>query len=169
MQATEVRNNETTLDVAYDVGIQSYEWMLRRLEAVEDRIQRLMVFATTLTAAVPLIVVGLRKESDGNLLAGWAGVWIILALITYAFFVIVSIVARQWGGVAFPNVGKLPKEWLNQPKGEFVHMVIRTVGEHHSKNSQLVERKSLVADIAVGIFVVEGMWWGFWCYSVLIG
>ena len=69
--------------LAYALIPNSYEWLLRRLEAVEDRIQRFMVFTATVTVGFPLVIVGLN--GDAKLLNGW---WAISASVFFAFFVL---------------------------------------------------------------------------------
>ena len=167
MPKPEGQINEESLSLAYEFVFYSYEWMLRRLEAVEDRIQRLLIFAATVTVGFPIVVVSLRGGDNPNLVnEGW-GLFAILALAFFIIFMIVCIVARQKGKIGFPNVGKLPEEWLYKSKGDFQRMVIRTGGKDHTRNSNLVNLKACLVDVAFVLFFVEGIFWGLWAYGIL--
>lgn len=61
---------KTALDFAWEFVPSVYEYSLRRLVAVEERIERFTVFITTVTIGVPLVVVSLHGGTEREV--GWA-------------------------------------------------------------------------------------------------
>ena len=64
-------------------------------------------------------------------------------------------------------MGKLSEEWLYKSKEDFQRMVIHRGGEDHTHNSNMVNSKAYLTDVAFGLFVVEGIFWGLWAYGIL--
>ena len=62
-EETKEQTSDSSLELAYGYVFHSYEWMLRRVEAVESRIQNFLIFAATVTAGVPIAVVSLNGDS----------------------------------------------------------------------------------------------------------
>ena len=94
-----------SLELGYQFVFHSYDWMLKRLEAVEDRIQRLLVYGTTITVGFPVVIASLYR--DGNLIGGWHGILVLLAFAFFLKFMALCLLARLWGKIAFPNVGEV--------------------------------------------------------------
>lgn len=165
MQEPKNEEEYPSLELAYEYVFYSYEWMLRRLEAAEDRIQRLLIFVTTLTVGFPIVVASLNK--DAKLISGWWGVFAGLAVAEFAVFVIICMLARSVGGMIFPNPGNLTStKWLSQSKQEFRSYMIRYAGKHHTKNNNGVKLKWWLTNVAIGIFAAEGLCWIVWALSV---
>ena len=92
-----VRPEEQTPGVerAYDFVRTSYDWAILRLNAVESRIQALMVFSAGFIVTGPaLVAVG---EEDISL----SSVWFYLALATAGLNLLVGAIARAWGEISF--------------------------------------------------------------------
>ena len=118
----EVSNKHPSLELAYQFVIPSYANMLNRLAAVEDRIQRFMIFVATLTAAIPLIAVGLNVDAKHL-----SSCWTLLALISFFAFVIVSIRGRSLGEVVMIDPGNLNDEWQSKSREEFLRKCLKSV------------------------------------------
>ena len=159
----EVSNKYPSLELAYQFVIPSYTNMLNRLASVEDRIQRFMIFVATLTAAIPLIAVGLN--GDAKHLASY---WTLLSLISFFAFVIVSIRGRSLGEVVMIDPGNLNDEWQSKSREEFYRDILSDAGKHYTRNNKLVFRKDQWANIAIGCFAVEMVFWIVWGYEVFI-
>ena len=166
MQEPKSEEEYPSLELAYQYVFYPYEWMLRRVEAVESRIQNFLVFAATFTVGVPIAVVGLN--GDSVMLNVWWSIIAILALASFGLVVERSLKSRQHGAIQFPNVGKLPEYWLTTSQEEFRRMAIEESGKHHNNNSLLVEHKSDLADQAVVAFVVEAGLWSIWSIGILL-
>ena len=46
-------DSQSSLDLAYEFVRDSYDWMLRRMDALKRRIDSLLLFVATLTFAIP--------------------------------------------------------------------------------------------------------------------
>ena len=156
----------SSLELAYGFVFCSYEWMLKRLESIENRIQNFLIFASTVTLGVPLAVASLQQNITP--FVAWWNVFAILAVVSFAYLVWQCLNARQYGAILFPNVGKLPDEWLRTLPDYFRDRAIKIAGEHHTANSNLVGEKSRMADLAVWAFLFETVCWIIWACGILL-
>lgn len=157
------KNDQPSLKLAYDFVLPSYDHMLTRLAAVEGRIQHFMIFASTITAAIPIIVIGLEKS---DVPFGWLPLG---AIVAFAIFTVLSVFARQYKGIITPNPGVFLKEgWKHLSEEEFRYYILERAGENCEANSKLVKCKSRMADAAVVVFLAEIVLWSFWIRQVLI-
>ena len=53
----------STIEIAHEYVLPSYEFMLQRYQAVEDRIYQFATFGTTLTLASPIIILSLNDDA----------------------------------------------------------------------------------------------------------
>lgn len=153
---------ETSIDLAYQFVLPSYDWMLNRLAAVETRIQSLLIMVSTVTAAFPLVVVGLTGESQH--LNGT------LAIAAFACFVVcllLGLVARAFWTVHLVNPGKFDAGWTERAKDDFRTWAVVYAGKHYAKNKKLIAHKSYLADASVIVFLAELALWTWWAKNVL--
>ena len=101
------------VDLAYEFVRPSYDWVQRRLEAVDNRVQMLMAFAASITLAIPVLAVSAIEEPD------FKSVWVFLALANFAVAVVVGAVARLWGGLILVSPKELYQKWLHYSEWEF--------------------------------------------------
>ena len=78
---------------AYDFVRASYDWMMHRLNAVESRIQTLMMFSASFTVTGPVLVALLAEEA--SLKSGWFVAAVALALLN----LLIGAVARAYCGL----------------------------------------------------------------------
>ena len=165
-EETKEQTSDSSLELAYGYVFHSYEWMLRRVEAVESRIQNFLIFAATVTAGVPIAVVSLN--GDSAMLNVWWSLIAGLAFILFGVVVGISLVARQHGAIHFPNVGNLSEYWKTISQEKFRRMAIEESGRHHNENSDLVNKKSNLADHAVSVFGFEAIALAVWSIGILL-
>ena len=77
--------------LAYDFVLPSYDWAMQRLNAVEGRIQSLMMFSVSLAVTGPVLVASLVDEV--RLGSGW----FVAALVTALGILVGGTVTRAWG------------------------------------------------------------------------
>src|SRR4051794_8310402 len=93
-----------TLDLAYDVSLEAYEWASRRYDALDARIHTMMSVAVTATFAVPVTISGLKLP-----VISW---WLIWALIFFLAGIALATYARMRGHLLLISPTVLHKEWL---------------------------------------------------------
>ena len=160
----DIKNEEQypSLSLAHQFVLPSYSWMLNRLASVENRVQSLLILISTVTMGIPLVVVGLSGEVHH--LNGWLAIW---AFLLFALSTILGLVARAWGTIELVDPANFSDEWISQSPEEFRKWSTHYAGKHYAKNNALIFRKSLVVDIAVGVFVIEVFLWAWWASNVL--
>lgn len=155
-------DTEQSVALAYQFVLPSYDWMLRRLASVESRINNLLMLIATVTAGIPLVVVGLNGEAQH--LNGWLAIW---AFSLFALSISLGLIARAWGKIELVDPANFAEDWISRPKEEFWKWSVHYAGKHYNKNDKLISSKSRLVDVAVGIFVVEVILWAFWAHNVL--
>ena len=134
---------------AYDFVRMSYDWMMHRLNAVESRIQTLMMFSASFTVTVPVIVASLLEEV--NLGSAWLVAAMVLALLN----VVIGAVARAYGEVKLLRLNTVYDDWLGLSLWEFRKRSVDWAGRHFDQNRSLVNRKGQTVAAMTVIFLVE--------------
>lgn len=145
------RNDESTA-LAYETALRSYDWALRRIDAWDGNLDKLLAWGTPL----PLAVIGtVAARINSNSYQDWTWVGIALA------FMISAIGAAFWGKFAghiqLISPTYLLNNWLNLPKGEYHFYAIKYAGLHLDNNTKLVERKAKASTIAALCFIAAGV------------
>lgn len=152
-----------TVQDAFDTTvIQSYDWSLRRLEAVESRIQHVLTLAPTLMLAIVLPTVSIAKQGQVGI-NGHA----IAALALIGLVLIVGIVARSVGGHKFLDPSQFDEVHFQKGREEFQKDAIRWAGEHLQTNVDTIRWKSIAADFVSVLLVVATALGVAWASTVL--
>ncbi len=143
--------------LAYDFVRLSYDWMMHRLNAVESRIQTLMMFSASFTVTGPVLVALLAEEA--SLRSGWFVAAVALALVN----LLIGAVARAYGGLKLLGVHRIYDEWLERDDWEFRRSAVYWAGRHFEWNSNLVNWKSKAVAAMTLAFILEAAFilvWG---------
>ena len=141
---------------AYDFVRASYDWMMHRLNAVESRIQTLMMFSASFTVTGPVLVALLAEEA--SLKSGWFVAAVALALLN----LLIGAVARAYGGLKLLGVQRIYEEWLERTDWEFKRSAVYWAGSHFERNSDLVNRKSKAVTAMTLAFILEAAFMLVW-------
>ena len=158
MQDTE----KETLNLAYEMIVPAYDWSLRRIAAVESRIDRLIALVVVVTAAFPVAVMALKGDEgiSTSLLSVTLGS---IALALAAFAVVFLLYTRRMGFVQYTLPSALSNdEWLSAPPSEFKRDVLEQAGRAIDDNRALTNNRSWRADWMTGVFGVEVLYGIFW-------
>ena len=151
------REQDSSIELAYGLVPISYDWTVRRLNAVEGRIQALMVFSSGFIVTGPaLVAVG---EADVSL----NSVWFFLALGMAGANLLAGVAIRAWGEIRLLGLNNVQKDWLALTPSEFKQEAVRWAAKHFEDNVRLVNRKGRVAIWMAGAFLLETvclMAWG---------
>ena len=153
--------SEQTLDAwpgiatAYDFVLPSYQWMIARLDAADNRIQTLLVFAASLMAVVAAI-----RTSN----ATFNSMLFILAVIPFVLLIALGAFARSWGALTLPDPAVHYNKWLHYPECEFKKNAIDYAGRHFYANSRLINKKGTIVTAMTWLFIVQALLLFFWAY-----
>lgn len=148
----EINNEESkypSVDLAYEFVKPSYDWMANRFEAINTKIQGLITFATTITAAIPILVKAIFTDVAFNSL------WFYGAIIAYVLLIIIGIIAMKMGAVRLVNPSRLYKQWLYKSHWEFKKDIIYFAGEDFRDNKDAIDAKIHLRDSMIILLLGE--------------
>ena len=153
-----------SLDLAYDVSLLTYDWAIRRLQAVERRIDNLLALGLTGTVTLPVIArLTVREATSITDFATPPG---IAALLFFLAALFMGVVARQIGHVSLINPQRLYKFYIRKQPWEFQRNIIHYAGEAHAKNAELIQTKSAYANWVAAFFGFEGLLGAIWILTL---
>lgn len=134
---------------AYEFVKPSYDWMLARFEAADNRLQALQVFATTLSVAIPGGAKALRPDIR---LSDWE---FVAAFVMFSLLTVVGLMGRLTGGIALVNPRIHQEKWLRWSEWEFKKNSVYWAAEHFRCNAASIAKKQTASAVMVGLFLVE--------------
>jgi hypothetical protein len=157
MEENELEKTYPSIDLAYQIAVASYDSMARRLDAVDGRLQTILAFVVSISAAVPT-------------LAGTRGVhfksgWFYAAAVLFLTSIAVGTVARLAGNLQVLSPHKLYEKWLHLPPIEFKKDGIYHASRDFIANRNLVYRKWLSSVVVTILFALEAMALAVWVLS----
>ena len=151
----------------------SYEWALRRFDAIERRIDRLLALIVGVTFGVPTVTTAILNSSTGD----WQlllGTYVIpsacIAIAAASIAVILSIllqVGRRRGRVRVLDLADAQKRLRCQPEIETQAKLIEWAGADVRDNQKTVSARAKIADIVTWLFYLDLAVWAAWVYSRL--
>lgn len=153
------QNQYPAVELAYPLAIASYESILKRIDALENRTQTLMAFAATLTVAVPAMTAGRGlKFSSG---------WFITALVLFGIANIIGVISRLKGDIALLSPQKIYQTELHKPDWEFKKDAIYWAGENFAHNNALILKRHRIIIYMSLIFFAEALALAVWAAGSL--
>lgn len=137
------------VELAYGFVIPSHEWVTKRLDAVDARLQSIQTFAGTVSFAAPVLATTVSGKPD------YTSVPFITAMALFALIAILGTVIRAVGRVRTISPTLLYRDTLHYSPWEFKKNLIHSAGENFDSNVQLVKRKSCAANAMVIGFLLE--------------
>src|SRR5690242_8964483 len=122
-----------SIDIAYSVSMGTYEWMAKRFDALDSKIQTVMAIAVSATFAVPVALVALRLSPSRNV--------VYAALIFFGLAVWVAIHARLRGSMRMISPAIMYEKWLTMSEPEFKKNAIYFAGQHFEHNANVMDQK----------------------------
>lgn len=157
MDESEVKNDEREfpgVEFAYPLALSTYETMQKRMDAVENRLQTLIGFATTISLALIAAVSG--KGFDFHS-------WLFYAAIAlYAAGVGVGYCARLWGSLQLFDPSKAYRKSLGWPEWEFKKNAIFLAGQAFTANRRVINIKGWLTAAAATLFLSEAVCLAVW-------
>ena len=138
-----------SVDLAYDFVKPSYDWMITRLEAINSKIQGLLMFSATITVAIPIIA----KSTFDNI--SFSSIWFILAMAVFIYLVVIGILGMRMGSIVLPHPQIIYDKYLYCSHWEFKQRTIYWAGEHFQENKALISKKSSYRDMMTFSLLIE--------------
>ena len=141
-----------SVELAHEFVAPSYDWIQRRFESVERRIQTFLALTATLTLGVPALVIAIEKSAE------FGSIWFITAMVAAALNLILGIAAMvicNYLGIWFLSPDPLYEDWLHYDEFEFKRNAIYWAGEHFNSSAALVVRMGWMLTGMLFLFSVE--------------
>ena len=146
---SEWQDERPGVDLAYGRIQSSYDWVLSRLNAVEGRIQALMVFSASFILTAPALV-----AATGSAITLASPVFL-LAVGIATLNLIVGTVTRARGLIKLPGIYTDPREWLELSAYWFKFYAVEEATEHFEVNVRTVNGKGKVVIRMTILFLLE--------------
>jgi hypothetical protein len=135
------------VELAYPIALSSYETFLKRLDALDGRVQTTQAFIVTVTLAIPAIA--------ANKGLPFSSFWFWLALAAFALTNAFAFLARLQGTITLLHPQVLYDEYLSDTDWEFKKNLIYWAGQHVECNNQVLLLRARLLLWACLIFLVE--------------
>jgi hypothetical protein len=145
----EAEDKWPSVNLAYEFVKPSYDWLQNRLDAVNDRIEFLLTFSSSVTIAVPVFVKALFDDVH------FGSFWFMAAIGIFVLIAIIGTLGRISSGLKLISPQKLYAEWLSWSEWEFKKNAIYWAGEHFKYNASLVNKKANFALLMSAFLVIE--------------
>ena len=140
-----LENAYKSVNLAYDIAVDSYDVLVKRLEAMDGRLQTMLALFASSTVAV-LAIAANRKLDFHSKWFYWAVGLMALALIT-------TTLARLYGTIDVLDPSKLnTNKWLACSEWEFKNLIIQAAAEAFTKNKTLLDEKWTYSIVVIFIF-----------------
>lgn len=130
-----------SVTLAYEFTKSSYDWMLNRIEAMNNKIQGLLTLATAITAAMPILAKAMFDNVDFH------SAWFYGVIATYILLVIIGTYGLAMGWVRLVHPSILYEKWLSDSPFEFMKDTIYFGGQDFKDNKKIIDTKSQLRNI----------------------
>lgn len=156
------QEEQAGVDLAYNLMQNSYDLAVSRLNAVENRIQAVMVFSASFIVTVPVLI-----AATGNTIALATPLFYVAATIA-GTNLLIGTLTRALGEVKLPRIYLNPREWLGLHAYWFKFYAVEDATQHFKDNLRTVNRNGLVAIIMTGLFLAETVLLAVWGFSQIV-
>ncbi len=146
---------KSSVDLAYDIALSSYDLAQKRFEAMENRIQTTIAFATGITVALCATLKGIPFRSA----------WFYLAVAAFVAAVATGTHARIKGSLKVMLPKELSENWLEYSEADFKKYFVKWAGEHFEENRITINHKGTLAAIMSWLFFAEAIFLAAWVLS----
>lgn len=144
-----------SVDLAYQIAIDSYDSVIKRIDSADARLQTLMTFAGTIGAAVPSV-----GASRG--LLHFRSIWFYLAVISFTLAMILGFYARFSGTIRRLDPSVFYEKWLRFTPWEFKKNLIFFAAEDFQCNTALNKRNWDLSIAVLVLFLLEVVFLVLW-------
>lgn len=156
-EVEKLENDFPSIKLAYEIAVDSFDMMIKRLDSLDGRIQTLTTFAVTACLAIPT----LGKSQD----LPFTSMWFILGIITLLLAIGISVYTRITGEVDVLSPSNLWEDSLHLPQIKFKSYTIFYASESFKANNKLLNKKWRLSVISMAIFALSLIFLFLWLVS----
>ena len=124
-----MKTNSQSLDLAYEIAKSSDEWVAKRWDALDTKLQTTGVLAMGLAGGTPVIFRALELK--------FPPAWAVPAIACFVLALALTAIARIYGSIGALNPGALYHEnWLNCEPADFKMDFVKYAGSRFIKNAR---------------------------------
>jgi hypothetical protein len=146
------------VDPAYAFVQSSYQFLLSRFEAADNRLTTLLTAVLTITLGVPLFAKNVNASVVFDAPTFIAG--LMAAAIAAGF----AVVGRTSGSIKLVDPAVLYRESLHKSPWTFKKDALYRAGEHFHTNAAAIALKGTFASIVTGALFIEVMAFACWLF-----
>jgi len=135
------------VELAYDLAVDSYDAVIKRIDVMNGRLQTMIAFATTTTAVVPTVA-----NARGLTFRSW---FFYLAISVFGLIILIGTTEQLRGTIKMLNPDLFFEKWLDLSEWEFKKDFIAFAGESFDHNKKLLDRKWRASVYVTVLFVLE--------------
>ena len=149
MSAPQGPNKYPSVDLAYALAVQSYDWISKRFDVLETKTQNTLGLGLSLTFAIPVALKALDLQYHA-----W---WMVAALAVFLLAIFLGIYARMVGHVEIVSPTTLYDHWIQYTDDDFKRYFIYYAGKHMEANVSLLEKRHRLLRWAICLFFLEAL------------
>lgn len=143
-----------SVELAYPIAVASYDVALRRLDAMDGRLQTILAFVVTVSAAIPALA--------SNRGVNFRSCWLYAAIVTFILTIGFGTYARLMGKIKVLKPEMLFNHWLHKPLWEFKKDFVAFAGDDFNHNLALSELKWKFTVAITLLFFLEAIFLAVW-------
>ncbi len=133
-----------SVGIAYELAIKSYDWVIKRLELMDDRIDKLIALMT----GISLALISYNKTDFQNC-------FFYYLISAYIVATIAGLKGKHSGQVKIVSPTKLFSQWLHFSQWEFKKNAIYKAGEDYDSMSKTLASKNRWFVTAIIFYMIE--------------
>jgi len=137
-----------SVDLAYDLAVQSYDSAHKRWEAADTRLQTLLTFTVTVELALPPLLHTNVPQTR------FRSAWFIFAVVVYVLSTGIGVFLRFWKGLILLNPKHIYNKYLGYSEWEFKKNIIFWAGEDYEANHKMINLKVKSTIVMLILFLV---------------
>ena len=145
-------------DAAFAFVLPSYQFLLSRLEAADNRLTLLLSTLCAVALGAPAFAVRFDRLSFGS-------PWFVLGELLYLAAMWYGLLQRIKGVIVLPDPAVLYQKSLNLPVGQFKRDQIYLAGQHFNANAEADNRKGTSANHLTIALIADVLLFVFWIVS----
>ncbi len=162
MEQQDLEKQYPSIKYAYEIGIKSYDWCIHRSDAIDNTIDKLLGWFSSVTLGVITLVITKSKvfTIDYN-------IWFYISIGLLITIVLLGIYTKVKGSLMLLSPEKLYNENLHKNEFTFKKDVTSWASQAFIHNQSLVNRKGMISVAMIGCFILEIITLAMWVTSVL--
>jgi len=149
-----------SVDLAYDIGLKSYDWAIGRMDAIDSTINTLLAWISSINLGVIAIIASKNSAAYFNKPCFY------YAMIAFAVIILSGLATKVCGSLRMLLLEEIYDSYLHESHQEFKKDIFWFSGLHFRKNQVIVNRKGYVSIGMILCFIIEIIFIYLWLTSL---